>query len=594
MPIHVTPADDLAAAIIRARDGDRQVLLHGGAYAEVALTLTPDDSGLTLAAAPGETPVLYGGRRLTGWTQQGDWWSAAVPEVRDGAWDFRHLVVNGGLRPRARLPKHGAFTHENVFDVRWMSSTDGGWERKPTAAELTTLRYRPGDLGAWLDLRNAELTIYHQWDESVVGIAALDPATRTVTFSTPAGHPPGAFGAWNPNARTYVAWNVRQGMTEPGQWYLDRTAGTVSYWPLPGEELAAAEIIAPTAARVIRLEGTEAAPVAEVTLRGLTVSATTTPLVAGGFAAGRFDGALSGAHLRDCRILDCAARAVGGQGMKLLGAERLRIAGCETADTGAGGIYLHKSRDCAVTECHIHHNGRTYPSAIGLQLSGAGHVISHNEIHHTTYSGVGSSASTTRFEANLFYDIMQVLSDGGAIYITFCADVTMRGNVVRGGTGTQLSHAYYIDEQGERCVVEGNLAVNTRWPAHNHMARGGVIRRNVFIDAGDARLTFMRCADFTVAENIIVAGGALTVSAPPTGITAMPKNVLWSGQGVITLETLPEDDYQTRASAPLAPRDGTVIADPHLNGAAFGPDSPAAALGIPPLDISAAGRSRRE
>ncbi|HOF87866.1 MAG TPA: right-handed parallel beta-helix repeat-containing protein, partial [Armatimonadota bacterium] len=244
--------------------------------------------------------------------------------------------------------------------------------------------------------------------------------------------------------------------------------------------------------------------------------------------------------------------------------------------------------------CHIHHNGRTYPSAIGLQLSGAGHVISHNEIHHTTYSGVGSSASTTRFEANLFYDIMQVLSDGGAIYITFCADVTMRGNVVRGGTGTQLSHAYYIDEQGERCVVEGNLAVNTRWPAHNHMARGGVIRRNVFIDAGDARLTFMRCADFTVAENIIVAGGALTVSAPPTGITAMPKNVLWSGQGVITLETLPEDDYQTRASAPLAPRDGTVIADPHLNGAAFGPDSPAAALGIPPLDISAAGRSRRE
>ena len=89
MPIHVTPADDLAAAIIRARDGDRQVLLHGGAYAEVALTLTPDDSGLTLAAAPGETPVLYGGRRLTGWTQQGDWWSAAVPEVLARSSDVR-------------------------------------------------------------------------------------------------------------------------------------------------------------------------------------------------------------------------------------------------------------------------------------------------------------------------------------------------------------------------------------------------------------------------------------------------------------------------------------------------------------------------
>jgi acyl-CoA synthetase (AMP-forming)/AMP-acid ligase II len=33
-------------------------------------------------------------------------------------------------------------------------------------------------------------------------------------------------------------------MTEPGQWYLDRTAGKVVYWPVPGEEMSEAEVLA--------------------------------------------------------------------------------------------------------------------------------------------------------------------------------------------------------------------------------------------------------------------------------------------------------------------------------------------------------------
>jgi hypothetical protein len=91
----------------------------------------------------------------------------------------------------------------------WMSTTGGGWKRKPTHDELTTMKLRPADLGPCLDLRNAELTVYHMWDESAVGLAAMDEATQTLRFSNEAGHPPGAFGV-----RKYVVWNVRQGMTD--------------------------------------------------------------------------------------------------------------------------------------------------------------------------------------------------------------------------------------------------------------------------------------------------------------------------------------------------------------------------------------------
>ena len=95
-----------------------------------------------------------------------------------------------------------------------------------------------------LDVNNAEVTVYHMWDESMVGLKAIDAEKQILTFSSPSGHPPGAFGV-----KKYVIWNIREGMTEPGQWYLDRTRGKVVYWPLPGEDMATAKVVALLRAR---------------------------------------------------------------------------------------------------------------------------------------------------------------------------------------------------------------------------------------------------------------------------------------------------------------------------------------------------------
>ena len=69
------------------------------------------------------------------------------------------LVVNGRFCRRARLPETGTFTHLSRFKVPWMSTTGGGWKRKPTKQELHTLKYRPEDLGPWLDVNNAEVAV---------------------------------------------------------------------------------------------------------------------------------------------------------------------------------------------------------------------------------------------------------------------------------------------------------------------------------------------------------------------------------------------------------------------------------------------------
>ena len=252
---HATLGQAIDASRVPGTGVSRRIVVQGGVYYDVSVRLDERDSGLTVEAAAGEEPVLYGGRPISGWVREGAFWTADLPEVAAGAWDFRLLHVNGRMCPRARLPAEGAFRHENEFPVRWMTAAGGGWERSPTEEELTTMQYRAGDLGSWLDLNNAEVTVCHAWDDSMVGVQAIDVDTRTLTFSSPCGHPPGGFGSWLAHANTYVVWNVMQGMNEPGQWYLDRTAGKVVYWPLPGEDIAQVEAIAPTTERIVDMAG---------------------------------------------------------------------------------------------------------------------------------------------------------------------------------------------------------------------------------------------------------------------------------------------------------------------------------------------------
>jgi hypothetical protein len=207
------------------------------------------------------------------------------------------LVVNDHLQPRARLPQTGAFTHLSRFDAPWHSTVGGGFREADKPELKMHLTYRQGDLGAWLDVNNAELTIYHQWDDSIVGLTSHDPDTQTLRFSNASGYPPGAFGV-----TTYVVWNVRAGMHEPGQWYLDRSRGRVVYWPHPGEDLSGLNVIAPTAEWVICIRGNKGEPVTGVTLRGLGISATTAPCVSGGFGAEVFSGAVEAEFIRDNEV----------------------------------------------------------------------------------------------------------------------------------------------------------------------------------------------------------------------------------------------------------------------------------------------------
>ncbi len=229
----------------------RIVVMPGEYFLAKPLELDSRDNGLTIEAEARGKATLYGGALVTPWQRDGDkLWCADLPGVREGTWDFRALVVNGRMPNRARFPESGTFLNRGTWNLPLLPAVAGYWERKPTRDELTTMPYDPKDIPETLDVRNAEVRLYHMWDESLVGVARNDTQRHALIFSTPAIWPAGALGL-----KKYLIWNTREGMTQPGQWYLDRTAGRVVYWPLPGEDMTRSKVIAPTMERVIRIAG---------------------------------------------------------------------------------------------------------------------------------------------------------------------------------------------------------------------------------------------------------------------------------------------------------------------------------------------------
>jgi len=95
------------------------IWIYGGTYfLSGPVEVSPGDNDLTIAAIPGEKPVLSGGKKISGWQPTvlngHPVWVADVPETKNNHWFFRDLWVNDRLATRARRPKTGCYSVESV------------------------------------------------------------------------------------------------------------------------------------------------------------------------------------------------------------------------------------------------------------------------------------------------------------------------------------------------------------------------------------------------------------------------------------------------------------------------------------------------
>jgi hypothetical protein len=512
--------DQPFATIERARDAIRElkktgplkepvtVRLRRGVYAlSQAVVFGPEDSGtascpVNYMAEGNEPVVLDGGRRVTGWRKHNDkLWVADLPDVARGQWTFRQLYVNGRQRPRARMPNEGFF---RVAGCPQGTPKKGEYHKDCDALEFVT-----GDIRAdWANLSDVEVIVYHFWTDSHLPIKSVNTASKLVTFAHKAGK---VFtDDFTEDGARYIVENVFEGLDAPGEWYLNRRTGQLFYYPMPGEDLSKAEVVAPFSPSLLRLEGNPAEQryVEYLRFRNLSFAYSRFELPPGDSndkqGSATVPAAITLRGARSCRIELCRMSSLGTFAIDLLsGCSDNRIAGNEIANVAAGGIRVNggternpiweRTRNNIISDNSLHHYGLDYPSAVGILVMNAeGNTVAHNHIHHGGYTGISigwvwgytrSVSQNNRVEFNHIHDIGGVLSDMGGIYTLGVSPGTViRNNLIHDVTANHYGGwGIYHDEGSTHLLVENNVVYHTKFAPFNiHFSKEVTVRNNIF------------------------------------------------------------------------------------------------------------------
>lgn len=490
------------------KDQPVTVFLKGGAY-EITEPLTfnlgntrSPENPLVFKPFENDKPVISGGRRISNWQKQpSGLWTTQLPAVQNGQWYFTQLFVNGQRRHRARIPNEGF--------LRVAGFPDGG-RNVNYHTDCQRFAYAPGDIDPnWLNLDDVEIIVYHFWTDSHLPIQSIDTDKHIVTFKHKAGK---VFtDDFTENGARYIVENVYEGLDAPGEWYLNRKTGVLSYWPMPDEDMTAVEVIAPVAPALVDMQGNagENHFLEHIRFEGITFAYTNFYLPPGNSNDAQGSSSVPAAiKLTGCQDITfdkCTVRNIGTFAFDLgEGCRQIKLAANTLTDLGGGGIRINGGNENSPPLLRTHDNrvedntvgpyGTVYPSAVGVLLMHTyGNTVGHNEIHHGWYTGVsigwhwGYQRSISRdniIEYNHIHHIGQgLLSDMGAIYTLGVSPGTvLRNNLIHdidanhyGGWGI------YNDEGSSHILIENNIVYNTKFAGYNiHYAKEITVRNNIF------------------------------------------------------------------------------------------------------------------
>ena len=532
--------------IAQGLTSDLKVLLRGGTY-KIPQTLTfgPEDSGtekygVTYSAFPGEKVILSGGQQLTGWKKSaGKIWTTTIPEVKKGSLYFQQLYINNTRAVRARTPN--ADGSDCWWRIAFSSATR---ENPPGEKEPITIKVS-GQLASYSNPSDIELVYLENNECGWKRLESVDVAGQTITLATP--------NRWNPKefvcdwslsipfaGKSCYLENAPEMLDQPGEWYLDRKTGILSYWPKEGENMEQAEAVIPVLQKtMLNVAGSPEHPVNNLHFKGLLVEHIDLArppwgymamfccnvAVTGGPKPGHrpIDAAVEFKYAHACSFSNGGISHTGGMGLCLReGTSDIVVEGNEISDLSGGGIvagwpnagagYLFASpppgpgeySGYTISNNHIHHVGKDYFGAVGILLfPSQGAVVAHNLIHHTAYFGIGVAgsqdpnvpfSSNNLIEYNHIHDAMMTTIDGAGIYVTFghYGDGTLlRGNVIHDTYGNPYhlkwgqhppSAGIYLDGNSFGGIYENNLLYRNRAAGPLIFNYSGAQEKNKWVD----------------------------------------------------------------------------------------------------------------
>jgi parallel beta-helix repeat protein len=513
----------------------------GTYYLPETLVLGPEDSDTIWEAPHGEHPIISGGRIVSGWTK-----SAGVVWTADARGPYFHqLFLDGRRATRARTPNNGFFRIDGASS-----------QNKPFQ-----LHYRGNDIKKeWAGLDDVEVVAYLAWSDLRMPIVDVDEAVHLATLASNPAH-----SNREVDGRYFIE-NAPDALDAPGEWYLEKATGKVSYIPLPDENMTQAQVIAPTLVRLISLQGRPESGdfVRNVVFRGLTFSGADWDMNAMGYAdtqaATPAPAAIEAVGAIGLKIERCTIAHSGGYGLYLgRGSKHSYVLANEFFDLGGGGVRVgepvvrpddaEQNYDNVIADNDIHDLGLVYAPAVGIWVLQSGrNQILHNHVHDLFYTAISvgwtwgygpNQSKDNLIEFNHIHAIgKDMLSDMGGIYtLGEQSGTIIQNNLIHDiSSFTYGGWGIYMDEGSSNILIRDNIVYGCKSAGfHQHYGHDNIVSNNIFAFNREYQLMRTRAEphnSFTMKENVIYFDqGGLLGTNWKDGIFTMRDNLYYDTRG---------------------------------------------------------------
>ncbi len=435
------------------------VNIKGGLYRITGpLIFGSQDSGTNIAqitykAAPGETPVISGGVKVSGWTLYDaglNIWQAQTNVSTDTM--PRQLYVNGVRATRART----------VDYPNYYTPTSTGY----------TYAYTPGGTDpqippVWENPTSVEAVTATQWKMMRCPVAQINDES-VVIMQNPCWANANVFPEpWNFHLLSW--WeNAYEFLDQPGEWYLNPVTKVLYYIPLDGQDMSTADVELPVLETLLFLTGDASSPVSYINFNGITFEYATwlAPNTSDGYVADqsgfhltgaghpsnvighdpntvRTPGNLSFIYAQNIIFENNTVQHMGAAGVDFAsGSQNNQIINNTINDISSTGIQLGGNtyedarpttssgitKDNFISNNLVEYTGQEYWDAAGIYIGFTTRsIVEHNDINHTSWSGIAIGWGWALLDPGGFVGV-----PGGTpnMWGTFTTPTSAQGNMI--------------------------------------------------------------------------------------------------------------------------------------------------------------------
>lgn len=534
-----------AKELAKTKDGAVTVWFREGTYfiADTVNFAAEDKSDVLYRSYPCEEVVFSAAKEFSDWEETTiNGVNAFVTDAEINSEDdyFRSLFKGNRRLSRSQYPKNDVF---KIADPATDEGVPSEWNVEFFTHGLAFYAHKENLLD-FSNLKDVEVKVMHYWCDEHLPVHSVDMQTGRIETAKPTSM----------TLRVddnYIFENVKEALTLPGEWYLDRSEQKLYYIPEAGDTVDNTVLYAGVTEQILTFENAQ-----DIAFQGIGFEKTDWNPVDGNFFDDVFDEThplfnnieLGAEHPQAAYEVPAAINVIASEGIDFTdcrfenisytaikfdkASENCNITSCMFNEIGGNAVFIHgdfivpaTTKNINVKDCHIGYYGRIFNNAIGILLTHAIDCeLSNNEIHDGWYTGVsvgwnwGYSDNPTnniQIKDNLIYNIGNGwLSDMGGIYtLGIQPETVISGNVIYNVGCDEGAYGYggwgiYLDEGSSYMTVENNLVYDcSSQTFHQHYGKENIIRNNIFAFGGEGQFIITRNEDhnsLTLTNNILV------------------------------------------------------------------------------------------